>query len=246
MTRGGRHTAPFGARENWPFAGHGSPFFLQVNLLGAIRQPETLNFKPDTPPTAATVPLPVPPLPALYGLFRDKKINKKILQRFVPKGQSEISQLRSGWFNANDAVCPERTAENSNTPEHNGAEFLTKVVIDASILNQTCRISPPHRPTCRLPSLSVASCLAEVLALRSLSVPTVKASQGWSRDLDIRGSRFASIIYCNSCKDGVKASQGTFMSVGWLNFEPETPNFPCAKTAHVVTLSSIDEQHDSK
>ena len=83
-----RHKAPSGARENRPFAGQESPISRHTLPLRATQtlkpgawnrfpQLETLNFELETPRSAASVPHPVPPLPGLSGLFRDKKIKKK-------------------------------------------------------------------------------------------------------------------------------------------------------------------------
>jgi hypothetical protein len=78
VTRGGLHTAPSCAAEKpainrkpspLPFISRRSP------RQNHASQRETLNFKPETRPPAA-VPHNDPPFPALYGLFRAKKIKK--------------------------------------------------------------------------------------------------------------------------------------------------------------------------
>ena len=71
MSRGGQHTVPSGARKNRPFAGQESPFSRRNAPPRHFIQLETLNLKLGT--RRRRVPLFVPDLPALYGLFRAKK-----------------------------------------------------------------------------------------------------------------------------------------------------------------------------
>ena len=74
MGRGGQHTVPSGARENRPFAGQESPLSRSNVPPGLFLQLETLNIKRGTC-LRRFFPHLVPDLPALYGLFRAKKIS---------------------------------------------------------------------------------------------------------------------------------------------------------------------------
>ena len=118
-----RSAAPSGGRENWPFASQESPLARQEPPFGTIRQHEA--FFPITPPLQySNVPLPVPPFPALYGLFRAKKINKKSSRPFQPS--TKIQRFAELGFPSPPRVsCPTRAVRFAHRGLTQAVPFVT-------------------------------------------------------------------------------------------------------------------------